>query len=169
MTAASIMTSRLYTIKPDDSVADALLLMHRKQVRNLPVVNDQGEFIGLFGLNRLSRLLLPISASEMGRFSLSNLHFLPDESALVGERWSEVSGQPVVNFLEKKSKLRYCTPETRFPALLALLDESKGLSLPVIVLDGETRKLVGMVGAWDVLEGIVMGCLIGGKNGGESE
>ena len=107
MTAASIMTSRLYTIKPDDSVADALLLMHRKQVRNLPVVNDQGEFIGLFGLNRLSRLLLPISASEMGRFSLSNLHFLPDESALVGERWSEVSCQPVVNFLEKKSKLRY--------------------------------------------------------------
>ncbi|MGB5408046.1 MAG: CBS domain-containing protein, partial [Thiogranum sp.] len=43
-----------------------------------------------------------------------------------------------------------------FPQLLELLEQSKDSSLPVIVLEGSARKLVGMVSAWDVLEGIVM-------------
>ena len=64
----------------------------------------------------------------------------------------------------KKKKLLFCTPETAFPELLALLDESKDSSLPVIVVEGETRKVVGMVSSWDVLEGIIMGRLVNGKD-----
>ena len=62
MTAESIMTSALVTLGPDDTVADALSLMHSKGVRNLPVVDETGSFIGLFGLRRLSHLLLPKAA-----------------------------------------------------------------------------------------------------------
>ena len=150
------MTSRLFTLKPDDTVADALQLMHRKHVRNLPVVDPSGAFVGLFGLRRLSHLLLPIAASELGRFSVSDLHFLPDDSVLVGDRWHDIAGHPVVDYLEKKKKLLFCTPDTRFPELLALLEESKDSTLPVIVVKGRNRKLVGVVSAWDVLESIIL-------------
>jgi len=160
MTTESIMTSGLFTLKPTDSVADALSLMHAKHVRNIPIVDESGSFVGLFGLRRLSHLLLPKAALNLGKHSISALHFLPDEIMQMGDRWHEIADQPVENFLEKKSKLLFCTPETAFPELLALLDESKDTSLPVIVVEGKSQKLVGMVSTWDVLEGIIMGRLI---------
>ena len=160
MTAESIMTSTLVTIGPDDTVADALSLMHSKGVRNLPVVDETGSFIGLFGLRRLSHLLLPKAALDLGAHSISDLQFLPDEVIQNGDRWHEISDQPVRNFLEKKKKLLFCTPQTSFPELLALLDESKDTSLPVIVIEGEARTVVGMVSCWDVMEGIIMGRLV---------
>jgi len=159
LTAESIMTSALVTLGPDDTVADAMSLMHSKEVRNLPVVDESGAFIGLFGLRRLSHLLLPKAALDLGAHSISELHFLPDEIVQNGDRWHEISEQPVKNFLEKKKKLLFCTPQTPFPELLALLDEGKDTSLPVIVVEGDTRKVVGMVSCWDVLEGIIMGRL----------
>ncbi len=164
MTTKSIMTSGLFTLKPTDSVADALLLMHAKHVRNIPIVNMSGKFVGLFGLRRLSHLLLPKAALSLGKHSLSHLHFLPDEIMQMGDRWQEIAEQPVENFLEKKKKLLFCTPETAFPELLSLLDESKDTSLPVIVVEGDSQKLVGMVSTWDVLEGIIMGRLIDDRN-----
>ena len=52
MTTENIMTSGLFTIKPTDTVADAMMVMHTNHVRNLPVVDDSGKFVGLFGLRR---------------------------------------------------------------------------------------------------------------------
>ena len=164
MTTESIMTSALFTLSPTDTVADALSLMQKKKVRNLPVVDTSGSFIGLFGLRRLSHLLLPKAALDLGAHSISDLHFLPDEVVQNSHRWQEISEQPVANFLEKKNKLLFCTPQTAFPELLSLLDKSKDTSLPVIVIEGETRKVVGMVSSWDVLEAIVMGRLVNAKD-----
>ncbi len=154
------MTSRLFTLKPEDTVADAIQLMRSKHVRNIPVVDESRAFVGLFGLRRLSHLLLPIAASDLGRYSISDLHFLPDESVLVGDRWHDIANQPVINYLESKKKLLFCSPDTKFPELLALLNESKDSTLPVIVVKGKKRKLVGVVSAWDVLESIILGGLI---------
>lgn len=160
MTTKSIMTSGLFTLKPSDTVAHAMSLMHEHHVRNLPVVDEAGSFIGLFGLRRLSHLLLPKAAMNLGKYSISSLHFLPDEVVQMEDRWHKIADQPVENFLEKKKKLLFCSPETSFPGLLALLDESQDTSLPVIVVKGKSKKLVGMVSTWDVLEGIIMGRLI---------
>ncbi len=160
LTTENIMTSALFTLSPTDTVADALSLMHSKQVHNLPVVDESGAFIGLFGLRRLSHMLLPKAALDLGAHSISDLHFLPDEVVQNGDRWHEISEQPVKEFMEKKRKLLFCTPRTPFPELLALLDESKDTSLPVIVVEDETQKVVGMVSSWDVLEGVIMGRLV---------
>jgi hypothetical protein len=42
---------------------------------------------------------------------------------------------------------------------LELLDQNPDTSLPVIVVKGRDKKLVGMVSAWDVLEKLVMNAL----------
>ena len=154
------MTSTMFTLSPDDTVVYAFSLMYNKGVRNLPVVDESGAFIGLFGLRRLSRLLLPKAAIDLGAHSISDLHFLPDEVVQNGDRWHEISEQPVKNFLEKKKKLLFCSPQTPLPELLALLDKSKDTSLPVIVVDGKTQMAVGMVSCWDVLERIIMRRLV---------
>ena len=156
MTTNSIMTNRVISLKPDDRVVDALKLMHRHHVRNLPVVDAEGSFVGLFGVRRLSRLLLPKAARDLNRYSITDLSFLPDETDQLMDRWQHIATRYVSEFLEKKKKLLFCTPETTFPQLLELIDRSKDSSLPVIVIEGSARKLVGMVSAWDVLEGIIM-------------
>jgi CBS domain-containing protein len=167
MTTKNIMTSSLFTLKPTDTVADAITLMHQKHVRNLPVVDDEGMFIGLFGLRRVDQLILPIAASSLGSNSISDLQFLPDEIVQMDDRWHEVANQPVVNFLEKEKKLMFCAPETAFPEMLAMLNRSQDSSLPVLVVEGDSKKLVGMVSPWDVLERIIIGQLV--KPGGERD
>ena len=161
MTTESIMTSRVITLRPADRVVDALRTMHQQHVRNLPVVDENGSFVGLFGVRRLSRLLLPLAARDLDRHSIPDLGFLPDETDQLAERWREIASRPVSEFLEKESKLLFCTPETTFPQLLGLLEKSKDASLPVIVVKGKTRKLTGIVSVWDVLEGFVMKLLSG--------
>lgn len=159
MTTDSIMKSNLFTLKPGDTVADAIAVMHREHVHNLPIVDESGNFIGLFGLRRLGHLLLPKAASGLGPYSISDLHFLPDDVVQMSNRWQKVARQPVVNFLEKKKKLMFCKPDTAFPEMLSLLDQSADSSLPVLIVEGEKKKLVGMVSSWDVLEGLIMGRL----------
>lgn len=160
MTTDSIMTYRVITLQPSDRVIDALQVMHRHHVRNLPVVDGNGSFIGLFGVRRLSRLLLPKAARDLNRYSITDLSFLPDETEQIRNRWQHVASRPVSEFLEKEKKLLFCTPDTTFPQLLELIDRSKDSSLPVIVIEGTARRLVGMVSAWDILEGIIMRLLV---------
>lgn len=160
MTTKSIMTSHLYKLSPKDTVADAIALMREKHVRSLPVVDDSGYFIGLFSLRRMFHLLLPKAASSLGDYSVSDLHFLPDDGGQMGDRWTKIAGQAVVNFLEKKKKLMFCKPDTAFPELLALFDQSDDSSLPVLIVEGgNKKKVVGMVSPWDLLEGLIMGRL----------
>lgn len=159
MTTSSIMTSQLYTLKPEDTVADAIALMRERHVRSLPVVDDSGCFVGLFGLRRLTHLLLPKAASSLGDYSVSELHFLPDDAGQMGDRWTDIAGRPVVNYLEKKKKLMFCTPDTSFPELLSMLNHSDDSSLPVMIVKGDKKKVVGMVSPWDVLEGLISGRL----------
>jgi len=154
MTVENIMSFRLVKLKPSDRLCDALAIMHKQQIRNLPVVDEDGQFVGLFGIRPLVRLLLPEAAKI--KYGLKDLSFMSDEVGALYERLGRVANKPVSDFLEKKKKLTFCKPSTSFPEVLELLDQSSDSSLPVIVVKGKRKRLVGMVSAWDVLEKIVM-------------
>jgi CBS domain-containing protein len=154
MTAETIMSFRLVKLKPTDKVCDALRIMHTHQIRNLPVVDENDQFIGLFGIRRLITLLLPRAAQIS--HGLRELSFMPDEVEELYKRLEKVGQKPVTDFLEKKKNLVFCKPSTGFPEVLELLDQNPDTSLPVIVVKGKKKKLVGMVSAWDVLEKLVI-------------
>ncbi len=154
MTVENIMSFRLVKLKPSDKVRDALRIMHNKQIRNLPVVDEDDQFVGLFGIRPLLRILLP-KAGKI-KFGLKDLSFMPDEVGELYTRLEQVAEKPVSDFLDKKKDLTFCKPSTSFPEILELLDQSHDSSLPVIVVKGKHKRLVGMVSAWDVLEKLVM-------------
>ena len=160
MTVENIMSHRLVKLKPKDRVCDALNIMHEKQIRNLPVVDEDGQFVGLFGIRPLVKMLLP-EAGKM-KFGLKDLSFMPDEAGELYKRLGKIAQHPVSDYLEKKKKLTFCKPSTSFPEVLELLDQSADSSLPVIVVKGKRKKLVGMVSSWDVLEKIVMNAVASG-------
>ncbi len=163
MTVESIMSFRLVKLKPTDKVCDALAIMHEQQIRNLPVVDENDEFIGLFGIRSLIRSLLP-KAGKI-RFGLKDLSFMPDDMKGMYERLGEMGQQPVSEYLEKKKNLTFCKPSTSFPEVFELLDQSMNSSLPVIVVKGKRKKLVGMVSSWDVVEKLLMNMALTGPDG----
>ena len=44
------MTNELFTVGPDDFVFEAIRLMGDKQVRRIPVINDNGELAGIIAM-----------------------------------------------------------------------------------------------------------------------
>lgn len=56
--AAELMTSPAVTIGPEVSVADAARLMHEKQVKRLPVVDENGALVGIVSRRDVLRVFL---------------------------------------------------------------------------------------------------------------
>jgi CBS domain-containing protein len=47
LTASAIMTPNLVTIRPDASIDEAIDMLLREQISGLPVVNDDGQLVGV--------------------------------------------------------------------------------------------------------------------------
>ncbi len=157
MTAQSIMSSQLTTIEPNVSVGEALAIMCAHKVHNLPVVDAQGCFVGLFSLRRITHELLPMAA-RVGNYHQildMDMSFVSDDGDDYLKRLHQIGDKPVSSMLEKKKKLRFCGPDTPIPRLLQLLSENP-TSLPVLVLEGDQQKVVGMISTWDVLTKIAL-------------
>lgn len=158
MTTKSIMSTDIVTVRPTDSVAEVLMLMCRKKIHNIPVLDEAGDFIGLFSLRRVTHALLPRAAQLDQERLLMDLNFMPDDDDELLNRLIELGRKPVSELLEKKKKLRFCGPETPIPELLKLLYDNP-TSLPVLVVKGKHRHLEGMVSNWDVLTKIAVNLL----------
>ena len=150
MSAKAIMSNKLFTLTPDVTVADALQAMCDHKVHNIPVVDRDGAFVGLFSLRRITHALLPMAAQvEEGGLDM-DMSFVTDGADAYLDRLLEIGHKPIADLLEKKKKLRFCKPDTPIPRLLQLLSENP-TSLPVLVVKGKQNKVVGMVSTWDVL------------------
>ena len=136
-------------------IEEAIRQMVEKRLKRLPVVDADGSFVGLFSLRRITHALLPMAAQiEPGALNFS-MSFVSDQADDYLERLRRIGEQPVSTLLEKRKKLRFCSPDTPIPQLLQLLTENP-TSLPVLVVEGEHQKVVGMVSTWDVLTKIAM-------------
>ncbi|MCU7834725.1 MAG: CBS domain-containing protein [gamma proteobacterium symbiont of Taylorina sp.] len=158
MTATTIMSTNVVTLKPDDSIMSALKLMCTHSVHNLPVLDKDDNFLGLFSLRRLSRELLPKAAKLDENSLLMHINFMPDGTDDLLHRLHKLGKKPVSDLLEKSNKLRFCSPDTALPELLQLLFDSP-TSLPVVVVEGKKKKLAGMVSNWDVLTKLTVNLL----------
>lgn len=53
-----VMTTTIFSCRPEDSVAAALNLMGARNIRRLPVLDNNGRVVGLVTLSDLSRTML---------------------------------------------------------------------------------------------------------------
>ena len=45
-----VMTTEIFSVKPDDFIFEAIRLMGDKQVRRIPVINETGELAGIIAM-----------------------------------------------------------------------------------------------------------------------
>jgi len=139
-----IFNREFETLKDAETVADAVhrMLLHR--VSDLPVVDADGMFIGMFQLERLLAALLP--AAALVGYGMPDLSFVSDDLAALREKMQAIYSRPVSEFAVMPEHVVH--PDT--PPLEIVLQLYRGAN-NVPVVDREDGRLVGVVSARDVL------------------
>ena len=149
-TCGAIMTTKPAVIKQSESVAKAMRMLLDNRLLGLPVVDDDGRYLGMFLRSRLVALLLPRivqleeSMPEIAR--LVEVGFMSDTLDDAHERFNRVANDPVGKYLHTD------TPVLRrdTPVINAVLFLYRTRSyLPVV--DEASGQLIGVVSTWDIL------------------
>lgn len=147
-TAASVMDPNPTSVRSDDLIGTAARYIMKHRYRNLPVVDEEGRYLGIFGVNCLLRLVLPKAAvMEKG---LDGVSFIHETLSDLHERLREVAAEPVSRCMNLD--VATLPPDTPLVETLLLLYRTK-TSIPVV--EPETDRLLGMISYWDVGEHIL--------------
>ena len=152
MTCAAIMTANPLTVKESDSVADAAKALIDHHYINLPVVDGEGRFLGMFGIYDLLGLLVPRVA--LAGDLLPNLRFIGDDPKALREKFDTVKSKAVGECCDRQAvTLKPDTPEIEALRLFCRRHTT------LAVVEGGTKKLVGIVSYWDAIGAISGGAL----------
>jgi len=125
------MTKKVFTVEPDDYLADATFIMREKQIKHIPVLKN-GRLKGIIS----DRDIKEFSPSKATTLDIYELHYL-----LAKTRIREIM----------KTKVVTTTPDTPVEeAALALLDHTIGC-LPVM----EGEGLAGIISDRDIYRALV--------------
>jgi len=123
------MSSHPVTITPDLPITEALRLMRDKQVRRLPVLDQEGNLIGIVS----EKDLLYASPSPATSLSIYEMHYLLSQL-----RIQELMTKDVITV----------TPDTLLEEAARIMVDNKIGGLPVT----EGRKLLGIITQTDIFE-----------------
>lgn len=128
MFVRQFMTSQVFTVSPDESIADTLALMREKKIDRLPVL-EKGKLVGFVTDGDLRE----VSPSPATTLSIFELNYLIAKTPI-----REVAIKKVVT----------CHPDTQIEEAALLMREHKIGGLPVL----EEGKLVGIITGYDILD-----------------
>lgn len=149
MEIEAIMLKNPRTIGAGESVPAAVRLMKEHGMRNLPVVDGEGKFLGVFTTVHLIELLLPRAATMEG--GLNDLTFVHDTLDDVRQRWNEVQDHRVGDFIETED-IPVATAETSLIEVLLLIFQNR---THITIVDEDTDKVVGVVTFSKVIDALL--------------
>ena len=145
MTAKTLMNPNPMTLSPSDTVATAADRILKHHLRHLPVVDDQGRYLGTFSIYSLLKLTLP--KAVLDKHGLDNVSFVTEKVGHLAQRFGGRRDEPVTKWLNIHE---VANPNT--PAMEVMLQMLHGRTTSVPVVNKENGRLEGIVSFWDVLE-----------------
>jgi CBS domain-containing protein len=153
-TCGSIMATRYPVLTSGMTLADCLQALLRNQVLAMPVVDENGRYIGQFRKNLLIAAILPQVAVHDPRFDriarMIDGGMLSETMDDVRERFSVIADKPVRRYLDTDTPV--LRPDQPLVCAIFYLFHGRNF-LPVV--EPDSGLLVGVVSAWDVLESIM--------------
>ncbi len=143
MNARAVMDKHPTILRPTDTIKTATEFIMANRYRNIPVIDSDGKFLAVFGVNCLLRLVLP-KAALMDK-GLDNLSFVYESLHDMHERLREYEDEPISICMKQDAPV--VEPETPLMEVLWLLYNTK---TSIAVVEPETDRLVGMISYWDV-------------------
>ena len=141
MFVRQFMTSQVFTVSPEESIADTMALMREKKIHKLPVM-EKGKLVGFVADGDLRE----VSPSPATTLSIFELNYLIAKTPI-----REVAVKKVIT----------CHPDTRIEDAASLMREHRIGGLPVL----DEGKLVGIITGSDILDAFldIMGLRSPGK------
>lgn len=128
MYVKQFMTSQVFTVSPEDNVADTMALMREKKINRLPVVK-KGKLVGIVTDGDLRE----VSPSPATTLSIFELNYLVAKTSI-----REIAVKNVIT----------CSPETKLEDAALLMRDNGIGALPVL----DQGKLVGIITETDILD-----------------
>jgi len=143
MKASEVMDPHPSTLKPTDTIECAASHIMDNRYRNLPVVDDNFCYVGMFGVNCLLKQVIPKQVfMDKG---LKNVGFIHESFDDLFQRFAEVKDQPISICMSHD--IKPVSPDTPLTETLLQLYETRS-SIPVV--EPGSCKLLGMISYWDV-------------------
>lgn len=148
ITCKDVMVEDQSILKPTDTVSKAFQLMRKKGIRFLPIVADDGTYIGVFTSPTLIQLLLPramtieLSGGKKSNKSLNNLGFYHVDEETFHESLAEEKDEPVINHLSDPRNIPLLAPDTPVMEGVLMLHKYKR---HVILVEPDSNQFVGVV------------------------
>lgn len=132
------IVKNVITLKPENTVCEALEIFNKNNIRSLPVVDTQGKFVGIFGLKHVLLSLLPKSVTmEDG---LETLDFIQGSTPGIAKRLKKLYPQSVMDNMDKEP----ITIDTN----TALWESVRIMAVhgsPIVIVNNETKKFEGII------------------------
>jgi CBS-domain-containing membrane protein len=148
MTATSIMDPNPTVVKPTDLIKTAIGYIMDNRYRNLPVVDDEGHYLGSFGVTCLLKNVLP--KAVLMKHGLTSVPFVQESLSDLHNRLRELENHSVAMCMNTEAMT--VSPDTPLVESLLILYHNRD-SLPVV--DPDSGKLVGVISYWDASEKIL--------------
>ena len=145
MKANIIMNPNPMTLRPTDTVATAADRILKHHLRHLPVVDEQGRYLGTFSVYSLLKLTLP--KAVLDKHGLDNVSFVTESVEDLAQRLGRRRDEPVKNWLNIHEVAR---PDTHAMEVMLLMLHGRTTSVPVV--NKTNNRLEGIISFWDVLE-----------------
>jgi CBS-domain-containing membrane protein len=145
MPCETAIVEDVFTVSPDMNVDEALHFIQEKEIRAVPVVDENRRMVGLLSLSVLLKNLLPVSVTmEEG---LQKLDFLMGAGPGIAKRLRKIKKQTVADVMTQDAVVLH--PTTPIWEAIRLLVKY-GSPLPVV--DEESRKLLGIISEQSALK-----------------
>ena len=146
MTCQTVMLPDPISVRDTTPLAEAIDLLFRHRIKNLPVVDANGIYRGLFGIHTLIRQLLPRAATLDEGAGLTDLGFVHDTLDNLRDRLAGRMHEPVLQFADRT--VQPVAPDASLMETLLRLHRQRAI-LPVV--DPASGRLLGIVTYWELL------------------
>ena len=140
MKIKEIMTKEVVSVKPEDSVIEALDLLFKMQISGLPVIDREGKLRGMFTEKEILSHILPSYIERVGRF------IYEENPKSIKKKFTELSKIKVAQLMRKD--VVTTTEDAALCEVARLMLIHKARRIPVL---DKTGKVSGIVARCDVL------------------
>ena len=132
------MIANVITIKPDTTIAEALDIFTKNNIRSVPVISDEEKLAGILGLRHVLQKLLPASVTmEDG---LKRLDFVMGATPGIAKRLEKVKKLSAAEIMDKNPIVLH--PDTATWEALRIIAL---YGSPAPIVEEATGKFVGMI------------------------
>jgi len=142
------MTKSPLMLHVDECVSEAAGKLVEHQCVSLPVIDSEGRYAGMFGVNDLLSVLVPRVA--LAGNLLPNLRFISDDPTVLRQRYRDLKAGRVGDAADRgAATLEPDTPEIEAIRLFCQSHNS------LAVVEPDTRRVVGVISCWDAIKAVV--------------